>query len=231
MTFDDAINLLNKHLAKLRTWDNDFDAWIETSVEVVHETFGLLSQQHSSITSLKADYKIARISDKSAELIARFSKRASQQFAAMIELMQDRKKQAITESENARFAKEQQQKEVERQEALKRESTSQPKITPLPTEPRKSALRKYLESFSKVNGAAWGTIITVAVTCIGGAYVLGKDNGSAKFDKEKIELSQDNNVLKKNIGILHKQLILARDSVTDYTDTVRELKLQLSAIK
>lgn len=46
---------------------------------------------------------------------------------------------------------------------------------------------------------------TVLVVAVSGAYKLGFDNGNSKFDKEKIEMNKENEILKSDKKILEKK--------------------------
>jgi hypothetical protein len=60
-------------------------------------------------------------------------------------------------------------------------------------------------SFLKIlkNSLFWVIIIPL----IGGIYQLGFDNGNARFDNEKIELSKQNLILRDSIQYLNKKII------------------------
>ena len=61
---------------------------------------------------------------------------------------------------------------------------------------------------------------TVLVVAVGGSYKLGFDNGNSKFDKEKIEMSKENDMLK-----IYKQKLENKNSQKD--STIIELKTNL----
>ena len=64
---------------------------------------------------------------------------------------------------------------------------------------------------------------TVLVVAVGGAYKLGFDNGNSKFDKEKIEMNKENEILKDQKSSLEKE-ILNKDSIIIELKTAIKLK-------
>lgn len=59
------------------------------------------------------------------------------------------------------------------------------------------------------NRINWTTLLTTTFTIIGGAFVLGYHLGQAKFDKEKLDLSKENEELGKKI----EKMVITNDSL------------------
>lgn len=89
MTYDDIINSFKKHLSKINCYNNDFEVWLATTIELVYENFGLISPQHDSITQIQRDYNFAKIRDKSAGNI--YAKKATQLIENYIEQIEEKR--------------------------------------------------------------------------------------------------------------------------------------------
>lgn len=86
-----------------------------------------------------------------------------------------------------------------------------PKETPAP--------KGFFHQFKQINGIVWGLIITLFVAGVSGAYILGKDNASAKFDREKINLERENLDLKTKREADENKISILRDSIKMASDT------------
>ena len=98
MTYDDAISTFKKHLQKLNQYGTDFEVWLSTAIEHVHDIFSILSPQHTSITQIKNDYTFARIRDKSNDLQNTYTNKAKQLIESFIEQLEDKKRIAIADA-------------------------------------------------------------------------------------------------------------------------------------
>jgi len=66
-----------------------------------------------------------------------------------------------------------------------------------------SILKKEKNLWQKIN---WGTVITIGLVIISGAFFLGLYFGNNKFDQKKIDLTDENNKLKDSINVINVEL-------------------------
>lgn len=78
---------------------------------------------------------------------------------------------------------------------------------------------------------------TIFAALIGGAYFVGKDNGSSKFDKEKMDYYEENKNLKSDTLNLHKTIkekdltIKIKDSIIiEKKDSIKEMDEKLTGL-
>jgi len=216
MTYDDKINIFKKHLTKLNQWDTDFDVWLATAIEHVHEIFTILSQQHTSITQIKNDYTFAQIRDKSEKLKSIYKLKLTQLIEGFIEQLQEKKRISIAE------ATQKQQIEVKREiNFQQRLEELIPKYNALFTENKR--LENELNSIRnqpKPKRIYWKAIngvyhfnITLFWTLAPLAILLTIFFSSLKFDNDKINLSEKNQELKTDTANLSTQLRTAQSQI------------------
>jgi chromosome segregation ATPase len=97
MTYDDAISIFKKHIQKLNQYGTDFEFWLSTAIEHVHDIFSILSPQHTSITQIKNDYTLERIRDKTIDLQNTYAYKAKQLIENFIEQLEEKKRVATDE--------------------------------------------------------------------------------------------------------------------------------------
>ena len=56
-------------------------------------------------------------------------------------------------------------------------------------------------------------IIAIILTFLGGSFTLGKYIGESRYDQKKINLLEENKILKKDTMILRKSLLEAQESL------------------
>lgn len=233
MTYDDAISTFKKHLAKLSQYDTDFEVWLATTVEHVHDIFSILSQQYTSITQIKNDYNFARIRDKSVELQNTYVRKTQQLIENFIEQLEEKKKIKIAE-----IAKKN-EVSIKNEDKLKQQldtlTTSynslfsekhelEQELNRLKNQPKpKTSLFKAAQGVLHINAALFWT---VALALLGGFFWFGTYVGTTKFDKNLIDLSDTNRTLKDNVASL-KDTIKGREKVIEYMKTISDSALNI----
>jgi hypothetical protein len=80
-------------------------------------------------------------------------------------------------------------------------------------------LRKSKSLWNKIN---WGIFIPSLLTVLGGAFYLGNLIGNARFDTEKLEIFENNNLLEKKNDSLTKELDSANSKIQNLTKLIPE---------
>jgi hypothetical protein len=233
MTYDDKINAFKKHLGQLRQSGTEFDIWLSTAIEHVHEIFTITSPQHSSITHLKSDYDLAKIYDKSATLIVTYQNKATQLLESFIDQLEEIKRRAIAEAAQKR------ESEIKKEFKLKQQLDDlTPKYDFLFAENQR--LQNELNSLrnkQKTKSGFWKTINgvyhinvslfwTLALASLGGFFAFGQHVGTTKFDKNLIDLSDSNRTFKSDIVSL-KDTVKVRENVIEYMRHVSDSTLNI----
>jgi hypothetical protein len=235
MTYDDAISTFKKHLQKLNQYGTDFEVWLSTAIEHVHDIFSVLSPQHTSITQIKNDFTFARIRDKSNDLQNTYAYKAKQLIESFIEQLEDKKRIAIaqaTQKNKATVSKEDSLKQqlaslttkynsIFSQKQNLEEELNQIKNQPKP----KKSLFKVAKGVYQINTSLfWGVILPL----LGGFFAFGLYVGTTKFDKNLIDLSDSNRELKNEVVNL-KDTVKVRENSVEYMRTNSDSALNILA--
>ncbi len=233
MTYDDAISIFRKHLQKLNQPGTDFEVWLSTAIEHVHDIFTILSPQHTSITQLKNNYNIARIRDKSIELQNNYTYKVKQLIDNFIEQLEDKKKFAISEATKKNKAtvniednlSEQLTNLTTKYNSLFAEKQKiEQEIYQLKNKPKvKKSFFKVTQGVYQINTSLfWGVILPL----LGGFFAFGLYVGTTKFDRNLIDLSDNNQDLKTEVANL-KATIKARENSVEYMRGVSDSALNI----
>lgn len=233
MTYDDAISTFEKHLQKLNQYGTDFEVWLSTAIEHVHDIFSILSPQHTSITQIKNDYNIARIGNKSADLQKNYAYKAKQLIENFIEQLEEKKRIAISE------AAEKSKATASREDNLKHQLSSlttkynsilsekqdiEEELNQIRNKPkRKNILFKATQGAYQINTSLfWGVILPL----LGGFFAFGLYVGTTKFDRNLIDLSDSNRDLKTEVAHL-KDTVKARENSIEYMRQISDSALNI----
>lgn len=233
MTYDDVISIFKRHLKKLNQYGTDFDVWLSTAIEHVHDIFTILSPQHTSITHIKNDYEIARIRDKSNGLQNTYAYKAKQLIENFIEQLEEKKRLAILEATQKSKAT------VNREVNLSNQLTNltanynalfsekqkiEEELNQIKNKPKvKKNLFKVTQGVYQINTSLfWGVILSL----LGGFFAFGLYVGTTKFDKNLIDLSDSNQELKAEVANL-QDTIKARNNSVEYMRRVSDSALNI----
>lgn len=73
-------------------------------------------------------------------------------------------------------------------------------------------------------------IVAVLISLIGGSFFFGKYIGENRFDQKKIDLTEENKILKQDTLTLRKLLIVATDSIIILNKEQTNLQSQMSEL-
>lgn len=222
MTYPEAIEILEKQIFLLER-TTGLEAWFDTAEHFIQDIFGVVSTQVSNFRQLKRDFAFEKIYKHDYNAIKenekKFQTKAIQQMSGLILYLREKEQLEIKEQERQQIIKKQReaQQRVQvqnEQEEQKRRQAVQKKITeeqirdtkPNPQPVKKHWMKKLSDSFKSITIPAWGIIIGAFLTALTFIYKLGYDNGTAKFDNDKINLSNENSKLKIDLS-------KARDSI------------------
>ena len=233
MTYDDAISTFNKHLQKLNQYGTDFEVWLSTAIEHVHDIFSILSPQHSSITQIKNDYTFARIRDKSVDLQKTYAKKATQLIENFIEQLEEKKRIAITEASQKNKATANREDNLKQQLAtvttnynslVSEKQKIEQELNNIKNQPKpKRILFNVAKGVYNINTSLfWGVILPL----LGGFFAFGLYVGTTKFDKNLIDLSDSNRELKSEIVNL-KDTVKARENSIEYMRRISDSALHI----
>jgi hypothetical protein len=74
-------------------------------------------------------------------------------------------------------------------------------------------------------------IVTILLALIGGSFLFGKNFGENRFDQKKIDLTEENKILKQDTLTLRKSLIVATDSIIKLNKEQTYLQAQIPEIE
>jgi len=233
MTYNDAISTFKKHLQKLNQYGTDFEVWLSTAIEHVHEIFSIISPQHKSITQIQNDYNIARISDKSIDLKNIYAYKTKQLIENFIEQLEEKKRVAITEATQKSEATESMEDNLKQQLAslatnynslFSEKQKIEDELNQIKNKPKPNKfLFKTTQGIYQINTSLfWGAILPV----LGGFFAFGLYVGTIKFDRNLIDLSESNIELKKDIASL-KDTIKACNNSVEYMRRISDSALNI----
>jgi hypothetical protein len=233
MTHDDAIGIFKKHLQKLNQFGTDFEVWLSTAIEHVYDIFSIVSPQHASITQIKNDYNIARITDKSIDLRNAYAYKAKQLIENFIEQLEEKKRIAITEATQKSKATLSREDNLKQQIAslttnynslLSEKQKIEEDLNQIKNKPKqKNILFKAAKGVYQINPSLfWGVILPL----LGGFFAFGLYVGTTKFDKNLIDLSDSNREYKNAIVNL-KDTVKARENSVEYMRRISDSALNI----
>ena len=232
MQQDDSITLLKKHIQRLSNYDNDFDTWLSTAIELSDKIFGMHKQHSSSVRAIQGDYRIHKIYNSNQPKtfgldlkkgFGDFEKRSKQLLEGFIEQLEFEKYEAIKQHQQVVALNQQREKEIAEQkirqessiqlvnDRLEAEEKTQETIDKNKPKPkRKCFIFKFNNETKNYNISQWsiGLFISASLALITLSYNIGLNQGKTKFDQEKINLQQENTSLKTDTSNLHKQIRL-----------------------
>jgi hypothetical protein len=222
MTYDDAISTLKKHLQKLNQYGTDFEVWLSTAIEHVHDIFNILSPQYTSITQIKNAYNIAIIGYKSIDLQNTYAYKVKQLIENFIEQLEEKKRVAISEATQKSKATANREDNLKQQLAnLTRNYNSlfsekqkiEEELNQIKNKPKpKNILFKATQGVYQINTSLfWGVILPL----LGGFFGFGLYVGTIKFDRNLIDLSDSNRELKTEVANL-KDTVKAHENSVEY---------------
>jgi hypothetical protein len=233
MTYDDAISTFKKHLQKLNQYGTDFEVWLSTTIEHVHDIFSILSPQHTSITQIKNDYNIARIGNNSTDLQNTYANKAKQLIENFIEQLEEKKRVAITEATKKNKATASREDNLKQQLAslttnynflFSEKQKIEEELNRIKNKPKpKNILFKATQGVYQINiSLFWGVILPL----LGGSFVFGLNVGTTKFDRNLIDLSDSNRELKTKVANL-KDTVKVRENSVEYMRRVSDSALNI----
>lgn len=232
MTYDDAISTFQKHLQKLNQYGTDFEVWLSTAIELVHDIFSILSPQHTSINKIQSDYNIARIGNKSSDLQKTYAYKAKQLIENFIEQLEEKKRVAISEA--AQKSKITASKEDTLNQQLSNltakynslfseKQVIEDELNQIKNKPKRKHLFRATQGAYQINpGLFWGVILPL----LGGFFAFGLYVGTTKFDRNLIDLSDSNSELKTEVAHL-KDTVKARETSIEYMRQISDSALNI----
>lgn len=219
MTYQDAINKFQKHLDKLNQDRLDFEIWFQGTLTYVDEIYGN-SSQRNNINTIYSDLRISKLRLNTDDLRYLYQDKTTQLIESFIEDLKEKEKVAIKEQ----IQKEKEELKMENVYKQQIESFNKEKIALLEEinrskqennsinhqpKPKKIWL-KVLDNTTQINS-------TLLFTILGGSFLLGTYIGNTVFNKDSIELKENN-------------ITLIKDT-TSLKDSIRELNLKIENSK
>jgi len=176
MDTDYTINKLKEQKQKVH--QSDTEVWLKTTYSFIEEYFKSYSSRAQSFQGLINDFSMQKIFGLTPSHINNFKKKATEYINETIQYLEELKlrqqKEAIQKA-NALKQIEEQMKKAQKTET----ASGGPKV--FPATPHPDPIIKTQLPFGISAGLFW----TIIVAFISGAFILGQNFGSSRFDKEK----------------------------------------------
>jgi hypothetical protein len=230
MTYDDAIKRLKEYYDVVDRFLS-FEAWMDTVLEHLDDIFGFTSTQSQNFRKLRIDYDISKIglyNDSKLKINENsFRLRAKTQLHGILMFLE--KKNSEAEAEQARKRIQDISNAVDKinKNPIKPPALEQPKPEPKPQQQpeNKPPVKKQMELKDKKHYIIGISIFwTVAAIAANFFFWSGYYVGTIKYDKEKIDLSDENKKLTDDNNNL-------KQKIKDQTDTIRVLDFRLNQSK
>lgn len=209
MDIDYSIRKLKEQKSKVNT--SDIEVWLTTTYSIIEEYFGILDTKTQSFKSIINSYQFKQIGEIKNSEISILKDKAIEYIDEIIIYLEDYKKRTTRESiANKVIAKEPKQVEV---------------------------ITKIVTKTQLPFGIAPAFFWTVFVALIGGSYLVGKDIGVSKFDKEKSDFYEDVKTLKSDTIILKSKITTQENYIKkqdlliiEKADSIKKMDEKLSSL-
>ncbi len=205
---------------RLKVNFGDAEVWLKTTYAFIEDYFKSYSTRASSFQSLINSFSTKKIFGITAADINSFKKQALEYLNETIKYLEDQREiQLKAEAERQKIL--QQMRSKEKTNTEKREATV------LPAPPISLPIIKTQLPFGIAPGLFWAILVAL----ISGAYLLGRDFGSSKFDKEKSDYYDQVKSLRFDTSKLN-QVIESKDSIIQERDySLKKIRDSLASIK
>lgn len=198
---------------RIKVSQNDTEVWLKTTYSFLEEYFNSYSPRANSFHNLISDFTTKKIFGLKPGEIINIKNQAIQYLDENIQYLEEQlekeRKIALQKAELAKQYKEQQ--------ALLEKN--KPMSIPQKQEPEIITKTKTKLPFGMTTGLFW----SILVGLVSGAFILGQNFGSTKFDKEKSDYYEELKALRLDTANLNKTISL-KDSIVLQKDSIIKSK-------